>query len=759
MPSRLVIVQTCLPDYRLPFFERLHTALPRMRLLCGQDYFTKNITLCHTPAPWRSYVRNHYCFGSNSLWQSGVLQPALRADMLIAEFNPRILSTWVILLLRKLWGKPTILWGHLWGHSEWQWLSWPLRLAMLRLGSGTICYTQSQTAELKQIMPKRPVWCASNSCVARAMCVATEAPATDSGVAYVGRLIASKKPRLLLEAFAQAIDRLPAHARLLLVGDGSERSALQRRVLELGLSGRVELPGHVWDENKLREIYRRSMMAVSPGYVGLSAIQAMAFGVPMLVSRHELHSPEIEACVEGQTCEFFETDSVNDLADRLAGFFQPDSPWPARRPAISEFIACNYTFDGMVEAFVTAINSTVGAKSMPQQTLAVVWAQFGPYHLARLKALKQELGPATVIGVEIGSHTVTYPWQRNSWGAGGVVTLLTDTSAEQAQALRVYRAALQVFRERRVRLVFVPSYWPANSLALMLAAKTAGARVIMMNETHAHTAKARGLLAWVKSRLVRKFDAALVGGQPHKEYFTSLGLAGEKIVTGYDVVDNDYFARASIAARADGARLRARHGLPQRYFLNVGRMVWKKNLQVLIDAYALLRSRLGMDCPRLVFVGGGKQEQALRERCLEQGLSIWQAAGTARTAQSGDADVFFHGFRQIEELPEFYAFATAFVLPSREEEWGLVVNEAMACGLPVLVSKVAGCARDLVRDGENGFIFDPHKPEELADRMERLAGELGLAGAMGAASQRIIADWGCERFAAAAREAIEKAGA
>ena len=95
---------------------------------------------------------------------------------------------------------------------------------------------------------------------------------------------------------------------------------------------------------------------------------------------------------------------------------------------------------------------------------------------------------------------------------------------------------------------------------------------------------------------------------------------------------------------------------------------------------------------------------------------------TRRVEQLGIAeDVLLPGFKQYDELPAWYGLAGAFVLASTTEQWGLVVNEAMASGLPVLVSERCGCAPDLVEDGVNGFTFDPYDVEGLAGLMQRVA--------------------------------------
>ena len=120
--------------------------------------------------------------------------------------------------------------------------------------------------------------------------------------------------------------------------------------------------------------------------------------------------------------------------------------------------------------------------------------------------------------------------------------------------------------------------------------------------------------------------------------------------------------------------------------------------------------------------------------------------------------VLLPGFKQYPDLPAYYGLANAFILPSVSETWGLVVNEAMASGLPVLVSNRCGCAPDLVQEGVNGWTFDPCNTDQLADLMLRLSqAPKQRLEEMGAASRRIIQDWGVERFATGLKAAVDKA--
>jgi glycosyltransferase involved in cell wall biosynthesis len=129
-----------------------------------------------------------------------------------------------------------------------------------------------------------------------------------------------------------------------------------------------------------------------------------------------------------------------------------------------------------------------------------------------------------------------------------------------------------------------------------------------------------------------------------------------------------------------------------------------------------------------------------------------------RRAELGlEASLGMPGFRQYDELPRYYGAAGAFVLASTTEQWGLVVNEAMAAGLPVLVSERCGCAPDLVEPGRNGYTFDPHDTQALARLMLEVASDACDRAGMGAASRAIVARWGPDRFAAGLEAAARTA--
>ena len=260
-----------------------------------------------------------------------------------------------------------------------------------------------------------------------------------------------------------------------------------------------------------------------------------------------------------------------------------------------------------------------------------------------------------------------------------------------------------------------------------------------MSESSAGDQPRRWWRERVKRRVVRLYSAALVGGSLHARYAEQLGLPPGGIVTGYDAVDNDYFAQQTARVRESGALERARLCLPEHFFLAASRFVGKKNVSRLLQGYACYRRRADAASWSLVLLGDGELRPQVEAQVQALGL--------------GGA-VYLAGFRQYDELPVYYTLAGAFVHASTTEQWGLVVNEAMAAGLPVLVSERCGCAPDLVQDGVNGFTFDPYDVDRLADLMLKVSSDQCDREAMGQASRAIIKDWGPERFADGLMQAV-----
>ena len=197
-------------------------------------------------------------------------------------------------------------------------------------------------------------------------------------------------------------------------------------------------------------------------------------------------------------------------------------------------------------------------------------------------------------------------------------------------------------------------------------------------------------------------------------------------------MDNDYFATGAAAARANAEQIRQELDLPERFFLFVGRFIPEKNLPRLIEAFRAASQNAALRGWALVLVGGGALEEGLRQQAAPLG-----------------ARVRFLGFQQMEKLPSYYALASALVLPSVSESWGLVVNEAMSAGLPVILSGQCGCVTDLVFPGVNGAVVDHQDPHSLADALIELAADAERRRLYGQASTRIVQNFSLETWSRA----------
>jgi len=261
--------------------------------------------------------------------------------------------------------------------------------------------------------------------------------------------------------------------------------------------------------------------------------------------------------------------------------------------------------------------------------------------------------------------------------------------------------------------------------------------VVVMDDARTVDVPRTRLINAIKKRVYANVDAMLVPAASHLPTCEFFGIRPDRVFYGYDVVDNQKFADAAQAARSRSGRAAGGHELPERFFLGVGRQVPKKNWPFLVESYARYRSQAKHPYD-LVLVGDGPERKTIEARARET------------------AGVHLLPFLAPEDLPAAYARAACLVLPSfHGETRGLVINEAMASGLPVLVSDECGCAQTLVEQGRNGWTFSPHRGEELAELLRRMS-ELDEAGraAMGRHSLAIIADWTLERFADGAWNAV-----
>jgi len=258
---------------------------------------------------------------------------------------------------------------------------------------------------------------------------------------------------------------------------------------------------------------------------------------------------------------------------------------------------------------------------------------------------------------------------------------------------------------------FIVTGWYLKSyLQAVRACRHAGIPVLVRGDSQLQTPRSaikRLLMEFRQRWLLRQFDGFLTVGKRNREYLEHYGARADRIFFAPHFVDNEWFAGKAAKVRARRSEVRRQWGADDGTFvaLFVGKFIEKKRPADLLRALATVNSQSPTLNFLAVFIGSGDLENALRGE-----------------AEQLNVKARFDGFKNQTELPTSYASADALVLPSDGgETWGLVVNEAMACGLPAIVSDAVGCAADLIEEGRTGFTFPCGDSSQLAERLATLA--------------------------------------
>ncbi len=335
--------------------------------------------------------------------------------------------------------------------------------------------------------------------------------------------------------------------------------------------------------------------------------------------------------------------------------------------------------------------------------ILLAFDRFGPYHFARARAAAAHPG-ITLATLEFHPDNPEYEWDKVSPPEG----LLHYQGTRCDELLRDFSP----------EAVAIPGWSGAAPRTLLKECLHAAIPTVVMSESTEWDFPRKRIKEAVKRLKISRFDAAFVGGKAHRDYLEKLAFPPEKVTFGYDTVDNAHFAPLP------EGRPRPADVPEKQFFLASARFIEKKNLSGLIRAFSEAVTTWD-----LVILGDGHLRGELEGLASSLNLSN---------------RVHFPGFKQYDELPNYYAAASAFVHASTTEQWGLVVNEALAAGLPVIVSNRCGCAHELAE-----VSFDPADISALA----RILTETTQKDHAPQESLDRIALWDVDRFASGLHEA------
>lgn len=369
--------------------------------------------------------------------------------------------------------------------------------------------------------------------------------------------------------------------------------------------------------------------------------------------------------------------------------------------------------------------------------LVILWDYYQHYHLARLAAL-HAAGAAQgwdVVGLAAGGGGTRRDSHLAETGRADVPSpVVLGGPDEDLRSPSVARQLADTLERLQPTAAILPGYGTHVARAGFRWCRRHRRGAVMIFETQEKDLPRFWLKEWLKRRLVRQADAVFCGGRSHAHYAGQLGMPPARIFSGYDAVDNDRWRETAARARQHPAPG------PTPYFFAVGRFIPKKNFDGLVAAFARFKAADPAGW-RLVIAGDGPERSRIEAEITRHRL--------------GDS-VQLPGYTTADETARWLAHAGVFVMPSaREEQWGLVVNEAMAAGTPAIVSTACGCVEDLVQEGVTGLRFDPASEDSLLSAMRQLAVDPGRRNQLAAAAQRHLEIFSLENFGRQALAAAE----
>jgi 1,2-diacylglycerol 3-alpha-glucosyltransferase len=357
-----------------------------------------------------------------------------------------------------------------------------------------------------------------------------------------------------------------------------------------------------------------------------------------------------------------------------------------------------------------------------------------PYVVARYSAFTKTFPDSYLFLIELGEVSAIYGWKQAESVTPYQRIVLSHQPAEQQSSIFLFKIITKALNTIQPDVIVLCGYGIPGMLEAFVWGLWHRKATILLSDTKEDDASRSFLKETLKSLLVRNYKAALVAGRSHKRYLMKLGMQDEAISLGYDVVGNDAFHPDKIKHLAVP--------IEKPYFLAINRFVSKKNILFLISSYAAYRKLVGGSAWDLIICGEGE----LRLQ-IEQQITTLDLVSV----------VHLPGFLQQDEMLPYFAHASCFIHASIQEQWGLVVNEAMAAGLPILLSDRCGCFEDLLLEGVNGFGFDPKNSQELANLMLKVSSDQVDLQAMSQASLEHIQNFSPDYFVQGLMQAIKYA--
>ncbi len=367
--------------------------------------------------------------------------------------------------------------------------------------------------------------------------------------------------------------------------------------------------------------------------------------------------------------------------------------------------------------------------------IVALHTDFRIYWPARLKALNDSLESqnATLDVIEIagkGSPYVFSNSQENKMLNWHI--LFPQCGPEQLKGKHIRKKLFNLLNKINPDVIIAGAIaFPSGALAVQWALHNSR-RVIVFDDAKIDSVPRNRIINYVKQSIYDNVDAMLYPAPDWIKTGLFWGFNKFQMFWGVDVVDNSFWQQAQSLTQDLGD-----------YFVSIGRQIPKKNFLTITEAYAKYVDKVGKDSAyNLVMIGEGPEHNRLIDFVKSVNL---------------EEKVSFLPFMQQSELPAIYQHAKALCIASdNQETWGLVINEAMAAGCPIIASKQCGATNTLVQENKNGYTFSCEDTDKLTEHMysiHRLSPD--ELRSMQQCSKMIISDWNLDRFVKGCINAID----
>lgn len=323
--------------------------------------------------------------------------------------------------------------------------------------------------------------------------------------------------------------------------------------------------------------------------------------------------------------------------------------------------------------------------------LFFILEKIGPYHNSRFNYLANN--KELIINViETNPTSKTYLWKQKFQSKYNIFKLNKKsrdsfTNNELAQEIN------RLLYAKHPDIIFITGWYHKVHHYLLFKSFQKRIPLVLLSDSRFQDEKRFFFKEFIKRLLIKGFSSAIVAGIESRNYLVKLKFSNELIFTPYDVVDNNYFLNHKNLEKIPYSN----------YFLCVARFIKRKNHKNLIKAFEIYKKNNGK--LNLLMIGFGPEEKSIKKEINKSSFK---------------KSIFIDSWKQINKLPTFYKNSKAVILASFTDQWGLVINEAMACGKPCLVSKNCGCYLDLIENSKTGWGFDSNNPNELASLLHKV---------------------------------------